>query len=708
MFEKIEIFDIDNKCIDVITEGLNKKCRTCIKNDGVINVFTAKHKEISLNEMFDMFSLAAVNVFDGLPQKICVKCAKTLVEFYSFKLQTEEVQLMLQIAIGQLSLPSFPKLLDTSTEENNSQHNKSDENNFATDNCHEVEEMENREEKMEIISYDDIVDIDTKDDIFTKVDPPDSNRKNSSENNKYSNQVYTCSDCQLSFKEYEEYVSHRIKVIEKQNKERNLKNEVVEENVEAVDSKLDIPPTELTVNKIEDSFLEHDYSKLSIPRDDLQSNKSKLRSKCVVCNLEFETIADYLKHKRENFRRHSTPCSLCNKRISTNKIEQHQQLHAKTKCRMSTMSIDPETGECTCSVCKVKFDSRLRYLLHKRCKTKRDNSTIIKPKKKHPCPICGVQYGSSILNDHINTHTQEQPYMCEICGKKFRFKSNFHSHKHVQCLCDLCGAIINSPNGLRKHIKMKHSIASYACDTCDKMFNNKSQLEVHRRAHTGERPYLCTICGKMFTQITHLKTHTKGVHSRDKPFYCSKCKRYVDGEEHKCNGKFDLYKKCATCNGFVVDMEKHVELHRDGYEYICGFCNQTFSEKAKLKSHKTARVCRRKYEFSCDVCCKRFHSKSLLKIHTRSHTGERPYKCDTCGKRFLQFAHLHYHLKLHTGEKHYECPYCGKRFVLNGNLTQHIRLHTGEKPHVCDYCLKGFPTSSSMKKHRLIHSKYKT
>ncbi|XP_037331446.2 zinc finger protein 239-like isoform X2 [Pungitius pungitius] len=120
-------------------------------------------------------------------------------------------------------------------------------------------------------------------------------------------------------------------------------------------------------------------------------------------------------------------------------------------------------------------------------------------------------------------------------------------------------------------------------------------------------------------------------------------------------------------------LNQHMKYHKS---LFCEVCQQQFSQKYKLKSHRCAGgISSQRFGKSCPLCRKIFKNSSGLRLHSVVHTGERSHRCGVCGKGFTQKGNLNCHLSLHTGEKPFHCGKCGKRFTQKVHLNHHLMLY---------------------------------
>jgi len=89
----------------------------------------------------------------------------------------------------------------------------------------------------------------------------------------------------------------------------------------------------------------------------------------------------------------------------------------------------------------------------------------------------------------MRIHTNERPFSCAVCQKKYR-----------------------NTSALNVHVRTHDAEPIYSCDVCKERFVRLSSLNDHMGWHTGERPYVCTECGTEFSRLRDMKRHIR-VHS---------------------------------------------------------------------------------------------------------------------------------------------------------------------------------------------------
>ncbi|XP_012385806.2 zinc finger and SCAN domain-containing protein 5B [Dasypus novemcinctus] len=127
-----------------------------------------------------------------------------------------------------------------------------------------------------------------------------------------------------------------------------------------------------------------------------------------------------------------------------------------------------------------------------------------------------------------NSEMSRGQYQCEVCEKRFQYKSQFDIHQRAHTgerpfKCNSCGKGFIQPSDLRVHQRIHTGEKPYRCELCHKEFTHESTLQGHRRIHTKEKPFHCKDCGKCFSHKGNLNVHQR-IHTGIKPYKCPVCR----------------------------------------------------------------------------------------------------------------------------------------------------------------------------------------
>ena len=167
-----------------------------------------------------------------------------------------------------------------------------------------------------------------------------------------------------------------------------------------------------------------------------------------VQSIEMEDPEEVLKRQRVG--KEDFPCEICGKSFTSEKyLSMHHALHG-----VQNPTEDLINGE-------------LRV----------EQEGYIKSGTSWICKICSKTFAqNSSFKNHMRTHSDERPYVCEVCS--IGFKERYH---------------------LKKHQLFKHTTElKEECRFCKKRFKDSTAVRAHERIHSNARPYSCRNCKKAF------------------------------------------------------------------------------------------------------------------------------------------------------------------------------------------------------------------
>lgn len=172
-------------------------------------------------------------------------------------------------------------------------------------------------------------------------------------------------------------------------------------------------------------------------------------------------------------------CSKCSKKFqSERKLKHHEQIHLPNDKKQLFPCPYPE--------CNKSFTKSINVQAHVK--------SIHHKQRDSQCDVCGkVCSTKGALKEHQITHSDQYPFACKFCFKKFknlpRLKTHEDIHSITQYICNVCGISLNTKRTLKMHMVVHSDQKKFKCQYCGSCFKRSKALKNHLILHSGLRPY---------------------------------------------------------------------------------------------------------------------------------------------------------------------------------------------------------------------------
>ena len=317
---------------------------------------------------------------------------------------------------------------------------------------------------------------------------------------------------------------------------------------------------------------------------------------CKVCDNYFHlqsSLKEHMKSVHENKKPYK--CETCDNIFSfQSSLKRHvKKIHEEKRPEKKPRKVyDDSENKPNYSNAPGRSETSELYILDKFCYVKKDMSskTIYltcneRNNKDNDCPgyahIDRITNQMSVKKGHNHSPREEKiaknsrekiSPLCDICGKVYKSQEGLKSHRHdvhdklKPFECTICMAKFSRQPHLAEHVANVHEgKKEFKCPEtdCNKSFGYKGKLKVHiRTVHLKLRLHKCTICDKSYKEKVTLTKHEYAVHGdgNSKPYNCNVC-----DSRFAFNNKLTRHMKNVHNKKNVRDIDNSDELIIENY-----------------------------------------------------------------------------------------------------------------------------------------------
>ncbi|XP_037957212.1 zinc finger protein 724 [Teleopsis dalmanni] len=244
---------------------------------------------------------------------------------------------------------------------------------------------------------------------------------------------------------------------------------------------------------------ERTYFKLRNPHNTSANNKM---NNCMACEFKCYNVKDMIAHMHCCEASHLT-CSLCEVGFTAwREYELHLRKHSSDLKKPFF-----------CLECDARFVTRTSLFVHF---PKHSTET------PHQCTHCDKAFKwKHGLRDHLLSHNKEKQMLCDVCGfsttnmKALKSHKLLHTGEFFKCPFTDCKHSTNRKENLKLHIETHKQERPFVCEICGCKFSQNKNLKRHAIKHsaTETNKYKCQLCSFASHRSDKVKEHTQRMHT---------------------------------------------------------------------------------------------------------------------------------------------------------------------------------------------------
>jgi len=175
------------------------------------------------------------------------------------------------------------------------------------------------------------------------------------------------------------------------------------------------------------------------------------------------------------------------------KCDHCPKIFINDKFRQDHMTVHSDLRQYQCHLCAKTFKTKSNLCAHMGNMHDTNETGM---SKNFPCPYCNKHFRfQAQLLQHERVHTKEKPFKCAKCGKGFSVKCNLKAHEETHksvyerpFKCDQCFHTSTTLPLLKLHMNSHTGDRPFICDLCGESYKRPSNLRRHRRVMCKYRP----------------------------------------------------------------------------------------------------------------------------------------------------------------------------------------------------------------------------